>query len=113
MYGNPLPWKTTELTPNIGKIDSTDDMRPGLGWQGLANLQKFVREGGVLITVDDTANFAVQFGFTAGVSVTPAQRLKITGAVLRSKRRRRDAARSPTATTRTCRSIRPTGRSSA
>jgi hypothetical protein len=85
MYGNPLPWKTTELTPNIGKIDSTDDMRPGMGWEGLANLQAFVRAGGVLVTVDDTANFAVQFGFTQGVSVTPATRLKITGAVLRSK----------------------------
>ena len=85
MYGNPLPWKTTTLTPNIGKIDSTDDMRAGMGWQGLANLQKFVRGGGVLIGVDDTANFAIQYGFTAGVSVTPAQRLKITGAVLRSK----------------------------
>ena len=85
MYANPLPWKTTELTPNIGKIDSTDDMRPGLGWQGLANLQKFVRDGGVLLTTDDTSNFAIQFGLTAGVSVTPAQRLKITGAVLRSK----------------------------
>jgi Zinc carboxypeptidase len=84
-YGNPLPWKTTALTPNIGKIDSTDDMRPGLGWEGLANLQKFVREGGVLITVDDTAGFAVQYGFTHGVTTTPAQRLKITGAVLRSK----------------------------
>ena len=85
MYGNPLPWKTTILTPNIGKIDSTDDMRPGLGWQGLANLQTFVRGGGVLIAVDDTANFAVQYRFTSGVSITPAQRLKITGAVLRSK----------------------------
>jgi hypothetical protein len=85
MYGNPLPWKTTDLTPNIGKIDSTDDMRPGMGWEGLANLQAFVRDGGVLIAVDDTANFAVQFGFTQGVSVTPATRLKITGAVLRSK----------------------------
>jgi Zinc carboxypeptidase len=85
MYGNPLPWKTSALTPNIGNIDSTDDMRPGMGWEGLANLQKFVRSGGVLIAVDDTANFAVQYGFTAGVSITPAQRLKITGAVLRSK----------------------------
>jgi hypothetical protein len=84
-YSNPLPWKTTELTPNIGKIDSTDDMRPGMGWEGMANLHKFVRNGGVLIGVDDTANFAVQYGFTPGVSVTPAQRLKITGAVLRSK----------------------------
>jgi Zinc carboxypeptidase len=85
MYGNPLPWKTTPTTPNIGKIDATEDMRPGLGWEGLANLQKFVRSGGVLITVDDTSSFAVQYGFTSGVSITPAQRLKITGAVLRSK----------------------------
>jgi hypothetical protein len=84
MYGNPIPWKTTELTPNIGKIDETDDIRPGLGWEGMAHLQRFVREGGVLITVDDTANFAVQFGLAPGVSITPAQRLKITGAVLRS-----------------------------
>jgi hypothetical protein len=86
MYGNAIPWKATELTPNLGKIDSTDDIRPGMGWSGMANLQKFVREGGLLIAVDDTANFAVQYGFATGVSVTPAQRLKITGAVLRSKR---------------------------
>ena len=84
-YRNALPWKTTELTPNIGTIDSTDDMRPGMGWEGMANLHEFVRDGGVLITVDDTANFAVQYGFTPGVSITAAQRLKITGAVLRSK----------------------------
>jgi hypothetical protein len=85
MFGNPIPWRTTELTPNIGKIDSTDDIRPGLGWDGLANLQTFVRSGGVLIGVDDTAGFAVQYGLTHGVGVTAAQRLKITGAVLRSK----------------------------
>src|SRR6185503_8344281 len=40
MYGNPLPWKKTQLTPNLGTIDETDDMRPGLGWSGLQNLQK-------------------------------------------------------------------------
>jgi hypothetical protein len=85
MYGNPIPWKTSELTPNIGKIDETDDIRPGMGWEGLANLQKFVRDGGVLLTVDDTASFAVTYGFTPGLSITPASRLKVTGAVLRSR----------------------------
>jgi len=85
MFGNPLPWKTTELTPNIGKIDSTDDMRPGLGWSGLENLQNFVRRGGLLITAMDTANLAVTFGFTPGVSITAPQRLKVTGSALRSK----------------------------
>ena len=85
MYGNPLPWKTTALTPNLGKIDSTDDMRPGLGWSGLMNLQKFVKDGGVFITVDDTTDLAVSNGFTPGVSVTRAQRLKAIGDILRMK----------------------------
>ena len=64
MYGNPLPWKKTQLTPNLGGIDETDDMRPGLGWSGLQNLQKFVKDGGLFITVDDTSEFAVNYGFT-------------------------------------------------
>ena len=70
MYGNPLPWKKTQLTPNLGGIDETDDMRPGLGWSGLQNLQKFVKDGGLFITVDDTAEFAVNYGFTQGVCAT-------------------------------------------
>ncbi|MFN2404413.1 MAG: M14 family zinc carboxypeptidase, partial [Pyrinomonadaceae bacterium] len=68
MYGNPLPWKKTQLTPNLGGIDETDDMRPGLGWSGLQNLQKFVKDGGLFITVDDTSEFAINYGFTQGVS---------------------------------------------
>ena len=85
MYGNPLPWKTTSLTPNIGKIDSTDDMRPGLDWSGLKNLQAFVQQGGVFLTVDDTASFAVNYGFTPGVTITRANRLRAVGDILRMK----------------------------
>ena len=69
MYGNPLPWKVTPLTPNLGKTDETDDMRPGLGWTGLDHLQEFVRQGGLLITASDSTNFAVTFGFTPGVCI--------------------------------------------
>jgi hypothetical protein len=85
MYGNPLPWKVTALTPNLGKTDQTDDMRPGLGWTGLEHLQEFVRKGGLLITANDSANFAVAFGFAPGVSIGGAARLKVTGSALRSK----------------------------
>ena len=85
MYGNPLPWKTTSLTPNIGKIDSTEDIRPGLGWSGLTNLKKFVQQGGVFITVDDTASFAVNYGFTPGVAIARANRLRAVGDILRIK----------------------------
>jgi hypothetical protein len=85
MYGNALPWKTTALTPNLGKLDATDDMRPGLGWVGLEHLQDFVRKGGLLITASDSDSFAVTFGLTPGVGIAPAARLKVTGSALRSK----------------------------
>ena len=85
MYGNPIPWKVTPLTPNLGKTDETDDIRPGLGWSGLQNLQKFVKDGGVFITVDDTSDFAVNYGFTAGVSVSRSTRLRAVGVILRTK----------------------------
>src|SRR5687768_16145937 len=85
MYGNPLPWKKTTLTPNLGGIDETDDMRPGLGWTGLQNLQKFIKDGGLFITIDDTSDFAVNLGFTAGVTTSRSSRLKAVGAILRTK----------------------------
>jgi len=85
MYGNPLPWKVTPETPNLAHTDETDDIRPGLGWAGLDRLQEFVRQGGLLITANDTTNFAVTFGFTPGVSTTAARNLKVTGSALRSK----------------------------
>jgi len=85
MYGNPLPWKVTPETPNLGKTDETDDMRPGLGWTGLDRLQEFVRKGGLMIAASDTANFAVTFGFGSGVSIGSGSHLKVTGSALRSK----------------------------
>jgi hypothetical protein len=85
MYGNPIPWKTTALTPNIGKIDSTDDIRPGLGYSGLANLQNFVKRGGVFIGTMDTADLAVSTGFTPGVSIQRSSRLRAIGDILKTK----------------------------
>ncbi|MGE5245230.1 MAG: M14 family zinc carboxypeptidase [Betaproteobacteria bacterium] len=84
-WGNALPWKKTDLTPNLGSEDQTDDMRPGLDWTGVAHLQDFVRKGGLLITVMDTADLAVSSGFTPGVSLGRPQKLKIIGSVVRSK----------------------------
>jgi hypothetical protein len=82
-WGNPLPWKNTPETPNlVGKNDSTDDMRPGLGWQGVAHLQSFVAKGGVLLTSADTSNFALSIGLASGVSVGTPQKMNIVGSVL-------------------------------
>jgi hypothetical protein len=84
MWRNAMPWKKSELTPNIGLLDETDDMRPGLGLDGLGNLRKFVTAGGVLVGVENTAEFAVDFGFTSGVSTHSARRGQVVGSFLRT-----------------------------
>jgi hypothetical protein len=84
-WGNPLPWKVTPLTPNLGRTDQTDDMRPGLSFTGLDNLRDFVRRGGLLIGCEDTAELPVAFGLTPGVSIHRAEKLKLTGAVVRAR----------------------------
>jgi hypothetical protein len=82
MWGNALPWKKTELTPNLGRIDSTDDMRPGLGYAGVDHLRHFVEQGGLLITSQDTAQFAIDTGLAPGVSVVAHGDLKVVGTLL-------------------------------
>jgi len=84
-WGNPLPWKNTPETPNlVGKNDSTDDVRPGLGWNGVAHLQSFIQKGGVLLTVMDTAQFAASLGLEDGVNAARGQKLKSVGSVLKT-----------------------------
>jgi hypothetical protein len=82
MWGNPLPWQNTSLTPNLGKLDTTDDMRPGLGFSGVANLKTFVEAGGLLITAQDTSQFAIEEGLAPGVSVAPRGGARVVGSVL-------------------------------
>ena len=83
MVGNPIPWQSTPLTPNIGKLDSTADMRPGLGFTGLEHLRQFVAAGGLLITSGDSARLAIDSGLAPGVSITTTKDVKVDGSVLR------------------------------
>jgi len=81
-YGNATPWQTTDLTPNLGRNDdSTPDTRPGLGYDGLEHLRKFVEQGGLLITSEDTAQFAIDTGLAPGVSVVHSD-ARVTGTIL-------------------------------
>lgn len=81
-WNNPLPWEKTDLTPNLGRIDSTPDMRPGLEYDGLEHLKAFVAQGGLLITCEDTAEFAIDTGMAPGVSLAPHGDARVVGTVL-------------------------------
>src|ERR1700678_736781 len=82
LWNNPMPWQKSELTPNLGAIDSTSDIRPGLGYEGLAHLKEFVEQGGLLITCEDTARFAIDTGLAPGVSIAPQGDARVVGTVL-------------------------------
>jgi len=85
MWRNPMPWKNTPETPNIGTWAQTDDVRPGLGLTGLANLRAFVSNGGVLVTALGTSDFALQNGFANGVGSVTMPRGKVVGSLLKSR----------------------------
>ena len=85
MWRNAMPWKNTPLTPNIGKWAETDDVRPGLGVQGVQNLQNFVARGGLLVGVAGTADFAISYGMGSGVTANRAARGEVVGSLLRTR----------------------------
>jgi hypothetical protein len=85
MVGPAVPWKKTALTPNLGSIDSTDDIRPELGLEGLAALRRFVERGGLLLVEGNTSRLPIDFGFTPSVSVVATPRLLARGAIFRAE----------------------------
>jgi hypothetical protein len=80
--GDPIPWKQSALTPNFGKSpDQTDDMRGGMTVTGVANLQKFIEDGGLFVTIGGVSQVPIDYGITAGVSIQPADKLQARGSI--------------------------------
>ena len=81
----PLPYKKTAEFPNLAYVDSSDDIRGGMGVEGLVELAKFVQEGGTLITEGSTATIFPEYGITQGVTVEEPAQLFVRGSILRAK----------------------------
>jgi len=82
MRGDPIPWKASTVTPNFAQSpDQTDDMRGGMSVIGVANLQKFIENGGLFITIGGVSQIPIDYGITSGVSIQPAERLQARGSI--------------------------------
>jgi hypothetical protein len=79
-----VPWTPSEKYPNFGGPDKTDDMRGGIGFEGLANLRKFVDEGGLLIAAASSAVLPIRVGMVEAVDVSEARNLRAQGGVYRA-----------------------------
>jgi hypothetical protein len=83
--GDPMPWKASTITPNFGNSpDQTDDMRGGMTVGGVANLQKFIEDGGLFITIGGVSQVPIDYGITSGVAIQPADRLQARGSIYNS-----------------------------
>ncbi len=81
--GTPIPYKRTAEYPDIGYPDSTDDVRGGLGEDGLAMLHQFVQQGGTLITEGNTSAIFPSYSLTPGLRTASAPGLVNRGTLLR------------------------------
>ena len=78
-----IPYKKSDKTPNLGALDETDDIRGGMGIDGLAELTRFVQAGGTLIVEGSTATIFPTYGISSGVTVEPSTQLFARGSILR------------------------------
>lgn len=85
MAGPAVPWKKTADTPHLGANDETDDVRPGMGFDGLLALRRFVERGGLLFTEGATSRFVADMGFHPQVSAVDTPNLRARGGVFRGE----------------------------
>jgi hypothetical protein len=84
-FGGPIPWKHSDLTPNLatadGQPDQTDDIRGGLGFEGLAHLKKFIDDGGLFIPITSVAQLPIDLGMTSGIFIAQTPQLQARGSI--------------------------------
>jgi hypothetical protein len=80
---SPLPYKKSAEYPALGANDSADDIRGGMGWEGLVELVKFVQGGGTLVTEGSTSTILPDYNVTGGVTVESPANLFVRGSIMR------------------------------
>lgn len=82
MRGSPIPWKGSEVTPNMGLgPDQTNDMRGGMTLRGVVNLQRFVEAGGLFIPITNCSRVAIDYGLVSGIGIQEPRQLQARGSV--------------------------------
>ena len=64
---DPMPFKKTARTPSHGTPAESDDITGGIGWEGLARIQQFVADGGLMVTLGSGSMLPLEAGIVRGV----------------------------------------------
>lgn len=64
---SPLAYTKTAQFPNLGFPVASEDITGGIGWPGMAELQRFVEGGGTLITLGNGSALPLDGGIVSGI----------------------------------------------
>jgi hypothetical protein len=59
---SPMPFKKTGQTPSFGTPAESDDITGGIGYAGLGQIQQFIDEGGLMVTLGSGTMLALEGG---------------------------------------------------
>ncbi|MDB6046657.1 MAG: peptidase [Gammaproteobacteria bacterium] len=86
MHGKPLPYTKTAQFKYLGAYGASEDIRGGMGLEGLLELRKFVEAGGTLITLGEASTVPPEFGITPSIEVSrTTQKFYAPGPIVQAK----------------------------
>jgi len=59
---SPMPFKKTSQTPSFGTPAESDDITGGIGYEGLSQIQHFIDDGGLMVTLGSGSMLALEGG---------------------------------------------------
>lgn len=59
---SPMPFKKTAQTPSFGTPAESEDITGGIGYEGLAQIQHFIDDGGLMVTLGSGSMLALEGG---------------------------------------------------
>lgn len=83
----PMPYTKTTDFPSHGFPSSTSDMTGGPGFVGMEHLRKFVEEGGMLVTLENSSAIMAEAGLIPELSPVSTPSLFHPGSIVRGKAR--------------------------
>lgn len=68
--GRPIEYRKSEQFQFLGAYGESDDITGGMGLEGVTEFEKFVKEGGVLVTLGTASYFPADFGLAPRVDAS-------------------------------------------
>jgi len=79
----PLAYTKTEQFKFLGDYGSSEDITGGMGLEGVLEFQKFVEQGGLLVTLGQASTFPADFGIARRVNASsPSQQFYAPGPII-------------------------------